>query len=416
MQDKNLNVIFYKIIDYYTKQGAATLIQVQRGNMSIAAFNAEAKKLIESHKVSPADVETLLYQLQTFLFGYYKLTPLLDDDEISDIRCHNAKNIRVKRLGKRYATNITFTNNDEYKQFLQSIAIKNQCDTSMVNAQQVFTDIDSHPKFRLRFDMSTELLNSSKLPTLHIRKIPKNKLGFEDLMQTKPYPMLDPDVASFLTNQIEGGQSMIVGGANASGKTTLMNAGIEKIPFNLSGQVIQESNELFAVKHPDLFFKVVVAPNGEGKIAYTIKDEIKHALMSDNNMIIIGEVKGDEALDVINAAYTGSTCWLSVHGESSQDCAEKIADYAACAANFGLPQILKRLKNMNMVVFVENFQVTEISKITGVDIEHECLTYELIYSKKQGIKNFDKYYVPSLVTPNECLIFNVDKAGGQNDE
>lgn len=408
MRKQDLNIIFQKIIEYYTTIQPGMLTQIQRGVISIKEFETDATKIINSYKVSKEDVDKLLYNLKTFLFGYFKLTPLLDDDDISDIRCHNAKNIRVKKFGKRYATNIKFHNNDEYSQFLKAIAIKNQRDLSMINAQQVFTDVDTHDKFRLRFDMSTSLLNSSKLPTLHIRKIPKEKKTYRDLMNAYPVPMMDEDVSKFMANQIRGNQSMIVGGPNAAGKTTFINANLELYPQNLAGTVIQESDELFSKTHPDLYFKLVIAPNGEGKISYSIKDEIKHALMSDNDLIVIGEVKGDEALDVINAAYTGSTCWLATHGESSQDCAEKIADYAVAAAKYGLPQILKRLAAMNIVVFIKDYQIKEISKITGIDNETQSLTYELIYSKDKGFKNFEPYYVKEVETEAGELKFNTD--------
>lgn len=414
MQKNDLNIIFQQLIEYYTKVKPAILTQIHRGSISDAEFELDARKVIAGHRVSKEDEEKLLYNLKNFLFGYYKLTPLLDDENISDIRCHNANNIRVKKFGKRYDTNIKFSNDGEYEQFLSAIAIKNQSDLSMINAQRMFSDVDSHPKFRLRFDLSTKLLNSSKLPTLHIRKIPKKKLLMTDLMHTQPVPMMDMDVAKFLINQIKGNQSMIVGGPNAAGKTTFMNAALDVYPHNKSGTIIQGADELFSETHPDLFFKLVVEPNGEGKISYSIRDIIKHALMSDNDLIAIGEVKGSEALDVINASYTGSTCWLSVHGDSSQDCAEKIADYAITDANMSLPQILKRLSTMNIVVYIRDFQVKEISKITGIDIENECLTYELIYSKDKGIKNFEKYMAPEVSTEADELYFDIDSIFVEN--
>lgn len=401
----NLSKVFDGILNHYTTVQPAILTQIQRKCMSIEAFEADVKKHLNAYKLSSEDSQKVLASLKTFLFGYYKLTPLLDDPDISDIRCHNAKNIRVKKFGKRYATTIQFQNNQEYMNFIQTVAIKNQRDLSMINAQQIFSDTESHPDFILRFDISTKFINSTKTHTMHIRKIPKNKVTFDDLLVAKPHPMMDEDVKNFILNQIKGNKSMIVGGPNAAGKTTFTNAALEEYPHNLSGQIIQETEELFSYTHPDLFYKKVIEPNGEGKIEYTIRDEIKHSLTSDNNLIVIGEVKDEAALDVINAAYTGSTCWLSTHGVSSQDCAEKLADYAVSAANIDLNQILKRLSFMNIVVFIEKYRVKEISKIVGVDYEKQSLKYELIYSYEKGIKNFDKYYVDSVEDNVETLDF-----------
>lgn len=408
MENKS-NVIetaFNDVITYYTTTQANVLTQIQRKTMTTDILYDGVRKFLRPRNLSEEEMNAVLRKVDDFLFGYYKLTPLLNDPDVSDIRCHGPNNIRVKKFGKRYATNIKFDSEEEYMNFIQSVAIKNQTDISMVNAQTTFMDIFSHPDFRLRFDISTKLLNSSRLHTMHIRKLPKKKRTFRDLMNAKPVGMMDEDVANFLTNQIKANQSMIISGHNAAGKSQLLNAAIEEYPHGLSGLCTQENEELFSDTHPDIFFQHVLTPNGEGKVKYDLKDEIRYGLISDNNLFIVGEIKDEAALYAINAAYTGSACWLTVHSENSQEAVQKLADYAMYESKYSIDKIYKELSYMHMVIHVESFQIKEISMITGYDEESQKLKYDLVYSQERGIKNFDGYYLRPVETANETLIYD----------
>lgn len=126
-------------------------------------------------------------------------------------------------------------------------ATKNKVNISLVNALVNFTDSNSSEDFILRFDISTGFINSSELPVLHIRKIPKTKysmqelveLGFMTLEQRKYFEEKSSGtVAEYFLQE-----------AAACGKTTFMNSLLELYPHNKSGLVIQENEEAFFLTH-----------------------------------------------------------------------------------------------------------------------------------------------------------------------
>ena len=137
--------------------------------------------------------------------------------------------------------------------------------------------------------------------------------------------MLDEKIANYLIDRARNGKGLIFTGKGASGKTTLMNMLLDCIPFNKSGLVIQESEELFSDVHPHLLFEHIVS-NGTG-VQYDLQDLARNGLLTDLDYFVTGEVKGAEAKYFINAADTGHRCWCSVHSPSSTDAVDKLADY-----------------------------------------------------------------------------------------
>ena len=300
---------------------------------------------------------------------------LIEDKDISDIRIINENNIRIKRLGKREGTNLKFKSKDEYIKFVNLIATKNRVNLSDLNASQIFTDKDTSPNFILRFAISTGFLNSTELPYVHIRKIPKNKVTIDKLIERK---MLDEKTKEYLIDKAKNGTGLLFTGKGASGKTTLMNALLEEIPEDKSGLVIQESEELFSNKHPELMFQQIIMNRGEGKIQYNLGDLARQGLLMDLDYFIIGEIKGEEARYFLNAAYTGHKCWAYVHGMNSIEAIDKLTDYIKDATNYSKTDILKMLKYISPIVYMENYKVKEISEIIGWDEKEKQLIFKRI--------------------------------------
>ena len=207
---------------------------------------------------------------------------------------------------------------------------------------------------------------------MHIRKIPKNKRTVNNLIELG---MLDNSKAEYLINAAKESSGILFAGKGASGKTTLMNALIEHIPHDKSGLVIQENEELFSNTHPDLMFQHIVSAHGEGKIKYDLKDLSRNGLLVDLDYFIIGEIKGGEALYLLNAGYTGHRCWASVHGMSSREAIDKLADYVKYESDYSLNDTRKMLMGMKTIVYMKDFCVSEISEIK------EYKGGELIYER-----------------------------------
>ena len=267
---------------------------------------------------------------------------------------------------------LSFKNNDEVNRFVENVAVKNKVSLSDLNAVQNFVDKETNEKFILRINISTPFINSTDNYYMHIRKIAKKKKNLEELIQDG---MMDEDIANYLKEKARNSSGILFTGKGASGKTTLMNALLEWIPEDNSGLVIQENEELFSDEHPDMMFQHVVEPRGESRIQYSLKDLARNGLLIDLDYFVIGEIKGEEALYFLNAAYTGHRCWASVHGISSTEAMNKLADYAKYASDYSRADLLKMFKSLKVVVYLEGYRVQEISEIEAYDEK----TQELIY-------------------------------------
>ena len=302
--DRNVETI----VENFTEVQTGSINKVRRGLMEREDFEKEIEEFLLRGKVPEDKIPIIIERFNKYVWGYYILDDLINDESISDIKVINEKNIRIKRNGKRFSSGLQFKNAKDYKNFVSSVAVKNKTNLSDINAIQTFTDKVTNPNSILRFNISSELVNSSGLPYLHIRKIPKVKRTKEELISLG---MFDEKTADYLIDRLINGEGMFFTGKGASGKTTLMNFLIDYIPSNKSGLAIQENEELFSETHPDIMFQHLVESRGEGKIKYTLRDLTINGLLTDLDYFIIGEIKGGEAADFLNASYTGHVCLAS---------------------------------------------------------------------------------------------------------
>ncbi len=368
--------ILEDLIEYFTNVDTKSLNLVNRGIKSKEKFQTDVIGFLKSRHVEPSLLQRIWEHYEKFLWGYYILDDLINDPSISDIKVISENNVRIKKLGRRTDSNVKFRSKYDYKRFVDMVAVKNKTNLSDINAIQVFTDIESNPNFILRFNISTSFVNSTNTPYLHIRKIPKTKLLLSDLVRME---VLTEDIASYLKDAVIQKQGIVFCGKGASGKTTLMNALLECIPYDESGLVIQESEELYSKAHPDLMFQKVIISKGEGKIQYTLKDLAINGLLTDLDWFIIGEIKGGEALYFLNASYTGHKVMCSIHSNSSQQALDKLADFIKYESDYTKEDALKMLASLSAVVFMKDFKVTEISEIIGWDDSVHNISYQKIF-------------------------------------
>lgn len=364
-----------EITDHFTKIEKKSLNQVLRGQKSKERFLDEVTVYLGLRGVSGGAAAQVLEEFQRYLWGYHILEDLINDDSISDIKVLSYDNIRIKRQGQRETAPVAFRDKEEYRQFVEYVAIKNRTNISDMNAVQNFTDKLSNEKFILRFNIVTDFVNSVDTPYLHIRKIPKHKRYMEELIALG---MLNRETADYLVEKAKNGTGMLFTGKGASGKTTLMNALLDRIPHSASVLAIQENEELFSNTHPDMMFQHVVTSRGEGKLQYDLKELARNGLLTDLDYFIIGEIKGGEALYFLNASYTGHKCWASVHGISSTQAMDKLVDYIKYESDYAKEDVLKMLENMSCIVYMENFRVKEISEVTGYDAKTRSLNYRRV--------------------------------------
>lgn len=363
------------LVNDYITQKQSTLMQMKRGIMSRADFLAEVRTHIaERYHMEGKLTEDLLHSFEQYIFGYSRLSPLIDDMSISDIRVISYDDIRIKREGKRMDAGITFASEKEYRQFIDYVATKNQVNISNLNAIQRFTDTESHPDFILRFTLSMPLVNTYSEPYLCIRKVPKAFPLMKELIQKN---MLDRETAELLIQRFRQGSTLICGG-NSSGKTTLLNALKETLPDDVAILITQQADELTTRFHPDTMFLHSLPGTTESQVSYDLQHISIAGLTMDVDFFIIGEVKGAEALYLLNAAYTGQICAATIHAPSADKAPDKLVDYAMYESRYTRDELMKMMECFQTLIFMEHYKVKQIFACMGWNAEQRNLRFERI--------------------------------------
>ena len=333
------------------------------------------------YRISDTKIQRFITYIEQYIFKFHVLTEVMEAKDISDIKVLSWDNVRIKQLGKRKGTGIRFWSPEDFRGFVEMVAVKNGINMGKVNAIQTFTDKKSSPHFIYRFNISTDTVNSTEEPYLHIRKIPKDKMTVKDLIDQK---MLDKKMVEYLNLRRKKGY-MIICGKNGSGKTYLLNALLDEIPSEESVLVVQENEELSSAKHPDMMIQHIAVRKGDKKINYSLKELVINGLLMDIDHIIIGEIKGEEVLYFITAALSGCNGMTTIHSADAGGALDKLADYCKWASDYRREEIFKMLSCVKTIVYVNKFQVKEVVESHGWDESTGSNRLEVVYDKDKGV-------------------------------
>ena len=364
------------LVNDYITQKQSALMQMKRGTLGRSEFLTEAKAYIEAHyrHMDGNRAEELLTAFEQYIFGYSRLSPLIDDPLISDIRVVSFDNIRIKKEGKRQDAGIAFASEKEYRQFIDYVATKNQVNISNLNAIQRFTDTGSHPDFILRFTLSMPLVNTYSEPYLCIRKVPKKFPLINELIEKD---MMDKTTAEMLIQRFRQGSTLICGG-NSSGKTTLLNALKETLPDDVAVLITQQADELTTRFHPDIMFLHSLPCTTESQVNYDLRHISIAGLTMDVDFFIIGEVKGAESLYLLNAAYTGQICAATIHAPSADKAQDKLVDYAMYESRYTRNELMKMMECFQTLIYMEHYKVKEVFFCNGWNKDKNAMELERI--------------------------------------
>lgn len=187
--------------------------------------------------------------------------------------------------------------------------------------------------------------------------------------------MLDRKTAELLVKRFAEGSTLICGG-NSSGKTTLLNALKETLPDNMAILVAQQADELTTKYHPDMMFLHSLPGSGESQVSYDLKNISIAGLTMDVDFFIIGEIKGGEALYLLNAAYTGQICAATIHAPSADKAANKLVDYAMYDSRYSRDELMKMMDCFKTLIFMEHYKVKQVYSGVGWNEEKHELEYE----------------------------------------
>lgn len=291
------------------------------------------------------------------------LQPLAEDDEINEIMVNGPDRVFVERSGRMEPVPIRFENREHLEELIRRIAAGVHRE---INDIQPIVDARLEDGSRVNAVYSNVAVNG---PILTIRKFPKRTRSMEELIQMGS---ITREAAGFLKTLVETGHNIFISGGTSSGKTTFLNTLSEYIPGRERVVVIEDSCELQMDRIDNLVRLETRNANSQGKGAVSIRQLIRTAMRMRPDRIIVGEVRGAEALDMLQALNSGHEgCMSTGHSNSAQAMMYRLETMVLTAENFPLDAIRKQIVSaIDLVVHLGRFpdlsrKVIEISEVTA---------------------------------------------------
>ena len=323
--------------------------------------------------------ERLVNEVLDETFGLGPLELLLGDNSVCDILINGPKSIYVERRGKMERTNVEFRDNDHLMQIIDRIVSKvgRRVDETCPMVDARLTDGS-----RVNAIIPPLALDGA---AMSIRRFGSNPLTLEDLLNFKAFT---PEMVMLLEGAIKARLNMVIAGGTGSGKTTLLNTLSSFIPNTDRIITIEDAAEL-QLQQEHVVRLETRPPNIEGKGAVTATDLVKNALRMRPERIIIGECRGPETLDMLQAMNTGHEGSLTtIHANTPRDAVARM-ETLIMMSGFDLP--IKAMRQqmasaVDVIIQANRLQggkrrVTHITEIVGM--EQDTVVMQDIYHYEQ---------------------------------
>jgi len=311
------------------------------------------------------DRQQLLNEVRDEAIGLGPLEPMLADPSITEIMVNRSDEVFVERLGRLERWPVSFTSDRAVQGIIERIVapIGRRIDESSPM-------VDARLKDGSRVNAVIPPL-ALKGPSITIRKFSKRKLDSTDLLK---FGSASPAMVEFMRICVEQRKNVLISGGTGSGKTTLLNILSNFIPRDERIVTIEDAAEL-QLHHPNLVSLEARPANIEGKGNVPIRDLVKNSLRMRPDRIVVGECRGGEALDMLQAMNTGHDGSLTTaHANSPRDMLARL-EVMVLMAGMDLPVTAIReqvASAIDIVVQQTRFacgtrKVTSITEITGVE-------------------------------------------------
>lgn len=309
------------------------------------------------------------------------LQELVDDKTVSEIMVNGAGKIFIERNGKTQAWERRFEKPEQLEDIIQQIVGRVN---RVVNVSSPIVDARLEDGSRVHIVLPPVSLNG---PVVTIRKFPE-PITMEKLIR---FRAVTEEAAGFLKELVGAGYNIFISGCTNSGKTTFLNALSSFIPPQERVITIEDSAELQITQVPNLVRLETRNANTEGEGEITMSQLIRASLRMNPTRIIVGEVRGKETLDMLQAMNTGHDGSLSTgHGNSARDMLSRLETMVLMAAELPLPAIRSQIASaLDIMVHLGRLRdgsrkvlsIAEIGGCTDGEVEMESL-YE--YDRKTG--------------------------------
>jgi pilus assembly protein CpaF len=321
----------------------------------------------EERLVTDADRLRLIEEVKNEILGLGPLEPLLHDESISDILVNGASQVYVEREGKLHRVDVRFQDDAHLLHVIGRIvaAVGRRIDESSPMVDARLPDGS-----RVNAIIPPLALDG---PVLSIRRFGRDPLTIDNLLRNGT---LTSEMADFLHGVVKARLNLLVCGGTGSGKTTMLNCLTSFIPADERIVTIEDSAEL-SLQQPHVVRLETRPPNLEGKGEITQRDLVRNTLRMRPDRIIVGEVRGAEVVDMLQAMSTGhdgSIC--TIHANNPRDSLGRL-EMMMMFSGFALPERAMRQQvasALNLLIHLSRMpdgtrKVVKISEITGMEAE-----------------------------------------------
>jgi pilus assembly protein CpaF len=341
-------------------------------------------RLVEQEKtpLSRVEKDRVIEEVLDEVFGLGPLEPLLQDPTISDILVTTPRLVYVEQAGKLHRTPVQFKDNAHLLRIIEKVVAQVG---RRVDESQPLVDARLPDGSRVNAAVPPVAVDG---PLLSIRRFGRHALSGADLVRNLT---LTEGMRQLLEASIKARLNILVSGGTGSGKTTLLNALSSYIPEDERIVTIEDAAEL-RMQQTHVARMETRPPNIEGQGAIRIRELVINALRMRPDRIIVGEVRGEEALDMLQAMNTGHDGSLTtVHSNNPRDAVGRLEVMVGMAnANMGVRAIRQQVASaVDLLVHVARFsdgsrRVTYVTEVTGMEGEQVSLQ-DLFVFNKQGL-------------------------------
>lgn len=361
-------------------------LELLRGNDLSREIGYIVESLIaeEGVPLNQHEKERLVIEIQHETFGLGPLEPLLADPDISDILVNSFGSVYVERFGKLHKTDIVFRDDGHLLQIIERIVSKVG---RRIDESSPYVDARLPDGSRVNAIIPPLAIDG---PALSIRRFGIEPLKISDLLRLGA---LDEKMFKILEGAVRTRLNILISGGTGTGKTTMLNVLSENIPSTERIITIEDSAELH-LKQEHVVRLETRPPNIEGRGEVTQRDLVRNTLRMRPDRIIIGEVRGGEALDMLQAMNTGHDGSLStIHSNSTRDAMARL-ETMVLMAGMDLPQraIREQIASaINIVIQLVRFadgtrKVVKLTEINGLEGDTIVMQDIFVYDQK-GVDN-----------------------------
>ncbi|EDK29267.1 Flp pilus assembly protein TadA [Vibrionales bacterium SWAT-3] len=398
-QELSIKHYFHKQLLDTLDLGLLSSLDKERAKVDLHEAIVQLMSDDQSHALSAEGRKRVIKQIEDEVFGLGPLEPLLADKTVSDILVNGPKNVFVERGGKLEKTPYTFLDDRHLRNIIDRIV------------SQVGRRIDEASPM-----VDARLADGSRVnaiipplaldgPSVSIRRFAVDSLTMDNLLQ---YKSASPQMAKFVEAAVKGELNILISGGTGSGKTTTLNIFSGFIPRDQRIITIEDSAEL-QLQQPHVIRLETRPANLEGKGEISQRELVKNTLRMRPDRIVVGEVRGSEAVDMLAAMNTGHDGSLAtIHANTPRDALSRVENMFSMAGwNISTKNLRAQIASaIHLVVQMERQEdgkrrMVSIQEINGM--EGEVITMSEIFRfQRQGVDesgNILGYYTATGVVP-----------------